>query len=532
MLLGSNVATATEYGDYQTPSHFAMAVCEKLTAFYGLMPEIVIEPTFGIGNFLEVAFSTFSNIHTLYGIEINKGYYDTTLKRTTKSLSKHIMVELFNANIFDFDFNKIKKNISTKIPLLIIGNPPWVTNSQLSFLDSSNLPVKSNFKGYSGLEAMTGRGNFDIAEYIIFRLLSEFANYNCTLAMLCKTTVAKNILQHVNKSAFFISSMNMSVFNANEIFGVNCDAGLLVIRLGGLLAQTCSVYDFYTDKKLRDFGWVNGVFCSDVEYHSTHDDIDGTCQFEWRQGIKHDCSKVMELESIDQSCFQNGLGEVSNFQLGRYVYPLVKSSDIKSYKISQTRKYIVVPQRRINEDTSQIQRHDPAIWDYLRSHEQYLSSRRSTIYKKSPKYSIFGVGEYSFSKYKVGISGFYKKPIFALITNEIPIMLDDTCYFLSFDNIADAIITLSLLNSPQCLAFLKSVAFLDSKRPYTKEVLKRIDLAKLSNLVKFDYVSKFSELLLMGVPIQKVDYDRYCHSLSAGAPNLPFHDCNLVSVIK
>jgi hypothetical protein len=393
-------------------------------------------------------------------------------------------------------------------------------------LYSSNLPEKSNFKGHSGLAAMTGKGNFDIAEYIILRLLSEFSNFNCTLAMLCKTTVAKNILQHVNKYAFSISSMDISAFNANETFGVNCDACLLVVRLGMMNAKTCSVYDFYTDEKLRVFGWANDVFYSNVEHHSTQNDIDGTCQFEWRQGIKHDCSKVMELESVDQSCFQNGLGEISDFQLGRYVYPLVKSSDIKSYKISQTRKFLIVPQRRVNEDTSQIQHHDPAIWDYLRSHEQYLAARRSAIYKKSPKYSIFGVGEYSFSKFKVGISGFYKKPVFALIADEIPIMLDDTCYFLSFDNLNDAVITLSLLNSPQCLAFLKSVAFLDSKRPYTKEVLRRIDLEKLSNLVNFDYVSRFSEPLLMEAPIQKADYDRYCHRLSAVAPNVLFRNCN------
>jgi hypothetical protein len=83
-------------------------------------------------------------------------------------------VVLFNENIFNFDFNKIKCEINKADNLLIIGNPPWVTNSELTSMDSDNLPNKENFKGLSGLDAITGKGNFDIAEYIILKLLNEF----------------------------------------------------------------------------------------------------------------------------------------------------------------------------------------------------------------------------------------------------------------------------------------------------------------------------------------------------------------------
>jgi len=36
-----------------------------------------------------------------------------------------------------------------------------------------------------------------------------------------------------------------------------------------------------------------------------------------------------------------------------------------------------------------------------------------------------------------------------------------------------------LLNSPECLAFLRTVSFRDSMRPITKRVLQRIDLVAL-----------------------------------------------------
>jgi len=38
-------------------------------------------------------------------------------------------------------------------------NPPWVTNSQLSALNSNNLPAKSNFKQAKGIDAITGKQN-------------------------------------------------------------------------------------------------------------------------------------------------------------------------------------------------------------------------------------------------------------------------------------------------------------------------------------------------------------------------------------
>jgi len=188
--------------------------------------------------------------------------------------------------------------------------------------------------------------------------------------------------------------------------------------------------------------------------------------------------------------------------------------------VTNTRKFVIIPQRRVNEDTSQIEYVDSVVWDYLQKHEPHLSARRSVIYKKSPKYSVFGIGDYSFSKYKVGISGFYKEPIFSLVWGDYPVMMDDTCYFLSFSKFSDAVITLSLLNSSECLNFLKSIAFLDSKRPYTKEILQRIDLEKLAKLVNYDYVYEFSKSLMPDKFLTISDFESYCHLLSHCQLNL------------
>jgi hypothetical protein len=60
-------------------------------------------------------------------------------------------------------------------------------------------------------------------------------------------------------------------------------------------------------------------------------------------------------------------------------------------------------------------------------------------------------------------------------------MLDDTCYFIGFDNLEYAAYTLIILNSEEVMNFLKSITFCDAKRMFTKDILMRIDLFKSAN---------------------------------------------------
>ncbi len=77
-----------------------------------------------------------------------------------------------------------------------------------------------------------------------------------------------------------------------------------------------------------------------------------------------------------------------------------------------------------------------------------------------------------------------------LPVNGKPVMLDDTCYYLSFNDLSDAFFVWLLLNINDVKKFLSSIVFLDSKRPYTKEILMRIDILKLAETVSFNALSK------------------------------------------
>ncbi len=456
-----------EYGDYQTPELFAQAVCHYLKDVRKIGPSVVIEPTCGVGSFVKN--SLIFEASEIIGIEVNSEYCGVCLQTI-----KDPRVQIINADIFDFDFSSIVKG---RERVLVIGNPPWVNNSTLSSLNSDNIPAKQNIKGLKGMDAITGASNFDICEYIIWKLITALHGTNATIAMLCKTSVARNIFAELKRTRTGFKSCDMLEFNANKVFGISASACLLVVELdgNGTSADLCNVYSFDNPTKIKkSFGYVDGQF-----YSATKDtasaDFSGKCCFEWRQGVKHDCSKVMEL-SVDEEALSNGLQEVVDIE-PEYVFPLIKSSMFKSPVVESFGKYVIVTQRKIGEDTSHIELDAPETWGYLTSHAEYFSKRKSSIYRDSPDFSMFGVGDYSYSKYKVGVSGFYKKPLFSVLRSKDgkPVMTDDTSYFICFPTYDLAYTAMLILNSEKVQNFLRTIAFLDAKRPYTKKVLEKID---------------------------------------------------------
>ncbi|MDO9548236.1 MAG: hypothetical protein Q7J65_04650 [Candidatus Marinimicrobia bacterium] len=196
----------------------------------------------------------------------------------------------------------------------------------------------------------------------------------------------------------------------------------------------------------------------------------------------------MEIEWFNGH-YLNGLNEKVYIETD-LLYGLLKSSDLKKHQINSYRKLVIITQKRIGQDTGYIKEHYPHTFNYLNKNKQHFDKRKSVIYKGKPDFSIFGVGDYSFAQYKVAISGLYKSTHFTLVLpdNNKPIMLDDTCYFIGFDNLIFARIAHYLLNLDFTQQFLKSIIFPDSKRSVTKDVLMRIDFKKIYSLIDYNLV--------------------------------------------
>ena len=479
-----------EFGDFQTPKVLAAQVIKLLSRELST-PDIVIEPTCGLGNFIEEAYTEWNNKCQYFGFEINNEYYELTKNKF--SYTNNIDIKL--QNFFSFDWNSFFNRFTNK-EIVIIGNPPWVSNSTMGMIDGENLPIKSNFQKLKGFDAKTGKSNFDIAEWIIIELVESTKSCTGHLAFLCKTATARKVLAYFWKKHKNIGEANLYLIDAKKGFNVSVDACLFVVKISTKYENKyASVYSsLLSDKKLLyKFGIYKGQLVSNLQDYKEYEYLDGFSNCTWRSGVKHDASKVMELTLKDNKLI-NGFGEIVDIE-DTYVYPLLKSSDVGNSRLIP-RKFVIVTQQKVGEDTNSIAAIAPKTWEYLNSHVSKLNNRKSSIYKNKPLFSIFGIGEYSFSNWKVGISGMYKNIKFNIIPpyQDKPIMLDDTCYFIPCNSEEEAQYWTKLLNSNEMKKFLYSLVFIDAKRPITVDILRRIDLAALSRKFgEFEIANKYLE---------------------------------------
>jgi hypothetical protein len=154
----------------------------------------------------------------------------------------------------------------------------------------------------------------------------------------------------------------------------------------------------------------------------------------------------------------------------------------------------LVTQKHTGDDTSEIEQRAPKTWRYLMRHADALDERKSSIYENRPRFSVFGIGPYSFAPWKIAISGLYKNISFVLVPphHGRPVMVDDTCYFIPCQSQEEAELLLEMLSSASTKEFLNSLVFPDSKRPITAEVLRRLSFTELAReLGKLDQLQRF-----------------------------------------
>jgi predicted RNA methylase len=469
-----------EYGDFQTPAWLAEQVCQLLYRA-GIRPKAILEPTCGRGSLLLAAAMQFPQAKQIWGIDINGVHIHSLASQPfVKELGGKI--RLSQGDFFDLDWNKRLTELPD--PLLIVGNPPWVTNSGLAALASNNLPVKRNFQNQSGIEAITGSSNFDISEWMLRQMVGWLHGRDGMLAMLCKTAVARKLLHHIWQNQH-VPATTIYLINSQETFQVAVDACLFVVDNRSMTdTKICRVYpNLEATAPITEIGFAHKHLIANLPYFHKwrHLRQSGNSPYQWRSGIKHDCAPIMELEPANGK-YLNKLGETVQIE-GDYLYPLLKSSDIANGGTARPYRYLLVTQKSVGEDTKAIQVTAPQTWAYLQTHREYLDGRKSRIYQNRPRFSIFGVGNYSFSPWKVVISGMYKELNFTAVGPHQgkPVVLDDTCYFLPCHSEAEASLLSQLLNSTIAREFFQSLIFWDNKRPITKKILQQLDLFALAN---------------------------------------------------
>ncbi len=464
-----------EFGDFQTPLDLARQVTVLVDSLFGA-PSRIIEPTAGLGAFLQAATETWGTAPAYRGYELNPAYVEAA-----RSCLAGNNITITQQDFFQGDWRGILRPAGDE-KVLVLGNPPWVTNAELGSLGSRNLPAKTNFQGLRGFDAKTGKSNFDIAEWMLIRLI-EALPPSGAIAMLCKTMTARKVLRHFWKTDGGRDRTSLFLIDAASHFDASVDACLLFLRGREGIQKTAAVFDGLSlGERHSEFGLMDGHLVSDVPTYRNLRDLDGGSPYTWRSGLKHDAAEVMEF-TIQNGRYVNGLGEAVELE-GEFAYPLLKSSDLGNGR-AVPRKAVLVTQTSTGQETSFIRHAAPRTWAYLQAHADKLDSRRSSIYQGRPRFSVFGIGPYSFAPWKVAISGLYHTFRFVAVGPLAgrPVMVDDTCYAVGCRSEDEACLIAELLNSDVCQRFLRSLVFPDTKRPVTVDVLRRISLSALARRV-------------------------------------------------
>jgi hypothetical protein len=443
-------------GDFQTPPALAALVLDALRA-RGAAPARVLEPTCGSGAFLRAAANALPGADVI-GIEYQRERYASALDRLRATCPQ---VSVRYENAYEIDFGALPWR--TAGPLIVVGNPPWVTAAALGRTAGDVVqPPRSNPKRLRGLAARTGASNFDVAEYLILKLLRDLRAESLQAALLVKESVARNVLAAARAGGSGIATAEIVRIDARAWFGVAVDACCLLLstRPGATLEARVPVRPAFAREA---DGWI--------EAPAARRALENPILF--RQGIKHDAADVFELR-LSAGRWWNGYGEPVDVEPA-HVYPLLKARALHAGTLLEPTA-LVVPQTRLGAPTAELESEAPRLWRYLRSHAARIAARKSSIYRKAPQFALFGIGAYSFAPWKVAVAGLYAQPRFRVLGPQAgrPVVLGDTSYFVPFEREGAARAFAALCTSSAAAAEIGR-RVMRGKRPITKALLDDLD---------------------------------------------------------
>ena len=467
MATGIRSARRVERGDWQTPETLAREVLSLVARPSTIAA--VLEPTSGEGAFLEAAAERFPHAR-LIGVEISPMYVDTARARCPSAA-----IEV--GDFFAIDWRG--RLAALPEPLLIAGNPPWVTSAAMTRADGSNRPRRAARPGQSGMSALTGTSNFDISEWMIDTLLAAADGKDFRLAMLCKAQVARKLLISCAERGQRVRGALRRI-DARRHFGAAVDAVLLEVEPTRRASTGWPVFgSLRAQRAERTISVVDGAIVNDLgEFRATETLAANAheSRFDWRSGVKHDAAAVMELDVA--TCRDLALEDA-------YLFPLLKGSDLASTsepeRLAEPQKRLIVTQRRLGDDTREIRERAPRVWAHLSANVARLAARKSRIYRGQPPFAMFGIGSYTFAEHKVAISALHKRLVFRAIgpCEGRPVVLDDTCYFLACASKREARAIARALNGPVAQRFFEARVFWDAKRPINKKLLSALSIERL-----------------------------------------------------
>jgi len=208
--------------------------------------------------FLRAGLENFKNLQQVFGFDINQSYV-ASLTNELQNVSHFPDTRIECVDFFKKDWNKFIDCLDGR--LLVVGNLPWVTNTGLAIVCGKNVPKKSNFMGMKGFDAISGKSNFDISEWMFLGILRWLSLRGGTIALLVKTSVARKVLAHAEREKIAVADAKIIKIDAKKHFSAAVDACLMVVQIdpSRVASYDCTVFSDFDDEEGQKIGrrdWV------------------------------------------------------------------------------------------------------------------------------------------------------------------------------------------------------------------------------------------------------------------------------------
>lgn len=395
---------------------------------------------------------------------------------------------------------------------VLIGNPPWISWGHLT--DDLRTKWKEkyveeyNLLQYSGKFARLGHSNDDISIPFVWVSMNKYLKQDGIAGFVLKRTLLKGpsgkLFRSMKISKTGQKIREISVHSIHdwgnfEPFGkgIGAETSTVVMQLDkpNKFPVKYTIWEPTSDMALTpnsSFQDVSGF----LKYHETglaplDESPDapwiesdyallalGQCSYDIRHGAKDDLKSVFEIPH----------SKIKDLEPD-FIYPYLKSRDIVRWG-TLSNSYRIVPQKKSGENNEIfLQNNLPLTYNYLLDNRLILEKRKSTWLKTGPFYSVFGVGKYTWSKYKVIWCRLSFRPEFCVISTENDSILGekalipgDHFMFIPFDNKEGAHAICALLNSTPYIETLGGISH-KSKSALSKKVVSSLSLPQFSEIV-------------------------------------------------
>lgn len=411
-----------------TPQKWATFAIERFGLFERwIKGASVFDPTMGEGNLLFALIDKGMSegykidklpIHTLYGVELNKEFYDRTFHKAKEKYG----ISLPKSNFFNEDIFFQKKELDFDI---IFGNPPWQNFVDLP--EAYKSKIKGQFFLYdligNAQHLLLGGSRIDIAALVLQKTIQKNlkekgeAVFFIPLSLLLNDGANRFFRKYrVNGIGYHVNSI--FDFNDLEIFnGIATRYGLIHIQRNS--KQEFPIHYNRWEQDHWEALVARPIFQTDDPLSILDKATHSAFEFKLigirkasqpRQGINTcGANQIFFFDSLEEVGDKNA--RVANKHITAilpkdYLYPLITNKNF-SESDPKPRKWVLLPHDAESGKplgAREVERNE-LLKAYFQEHKYALCARKGILInvwiKKGLWWALLGVGEYNFFPHKI-----------------------------------------------------------------------------------------------------------------------------------